>query len=159
MPTVHEAAVAEDRDDLETYAIIASELARGADRAALLAVHGLDEESYEALEERANLEMSGSLEHDGAGIPPAIARFDAVLRETAANATQGVPSLEEFARAFLVVQEGGAVHERLAERGLSVELLLRGSAHYTPRFVKEPELAARFRELTSRSPSGPSTKG
>ncbi|NUO51500.1 MAG: hypothetical protein HOV80_21810 [Polyangiaceae bacterium] len=142
--------MAEDRDDLETYAIIASELARGADRAELLASHGLDEESFEALEERANEEMSGGAEPDGPGIPDGVARFDAVLRAAAAGGSD-IPSLEDFARAFLVVQEGGAVHERLKERGLSVEVLLRGSAHYTPRLAHEPELAARFRELTSRS--------
>jgi hypothetical protein len=66
-----------------------------------------------------------------------------------------VPSLEEFARALMVVQEGGKVHERLAERGLSIELLLRGSSYYTPKLVSDPALARRFQELCSRS--GPKT--
>jgi len=137
-------------DDLETYAIIASELARGADRATLLAEHGLDEGSFEELQERAEAEMSGA-DSDSAGVPEPIARFDAVLRATAARSTAEIPSLEDFARAFMIAQEGGKVHERLQERGLSVELLLRASSHYTPRFAHEPELATRFRALCSRS--------
>lgn len=138
-------------DDIETYAIIASQLARGADRAALLAEHGLDEAALERLEERALAEMSGA-DGDGAGgVPAPIERFDAVLRATAARSTKEIPSLEDFARAFVIAQEGGKVHERLQERGLSIELLLRASAHYTPRLASEPELAGRFRALCSRS--------
>lgn len=148
---MHDGAVPSGEDDLETYAIIASELARGADRAALLAEHGLDEAGLEKLEERANAQMSGGDDDASAGVPEPIARFDTVLRRAAATSAADVPSLEDFVRAFLIAQEGGKVHERLKERGLSIALLLRGSAYYTPRLATDAQLARQFQALCSRS--------
>ena len=136
-------------DDLRVYAAVASDLARGRDRAETLAEHGLDEEAFDRLEDRAN-EAMAARDEGGDDIPKAIVEFDAVLRATASKSSLDVPSLEDFVRALVIAQEGGKVHERLAERGLSIELLLRGSAYYTPRLAGDPELARRFTELCSR---------
>lgn len=141
---------------MEVYGAIAADLARGRDRAETLAEHGLDEESFERLEDRALLAMAA--EDDAAnGVPEPVVQFDAALRARAQKETLDVPTLEDFVRALMVAQEGGKVHERLAERGLSVELLLRGSAHYTPKLATDVELARRFQELSSRS-VGPKKK-
>jgi hypothetical protein len=140
------------KDDLETYGAILAELARGADRADVLAQHGLDEERFEALEDRALALLSAE---EGDGVPEAVVRFDRAIRGGPA-AARALPSLEAFAQAYLIAQEGGNVAERLKERGSSLEVLLQGSEHYVPRFAKEPELLDRFLALTSRS--GPTKK-
>jgi hypothetical protein len=136
-------------DDLEIYAAIAAGLAGGLDRAELLRAHGLDELAYEALEARAEATLDAATSLDR-GVPEAIARFDRALRSAGAKDTREIPSLEEFARALMIAEEGGKVHERLAEKGFSVERLLRASAHYTPRLAHEPELARRFKALCRR---------
>jgi hypothetical protein len=140
------------RRELEIYGAIAADLARGRDRGEALAAHGLDEERFDALEERALAAMAADDDAQD-GIPEPIAQFDAALRVAHAPEPHDVPSLEDFVRALMVAQEGGKVHERLAERGLSLELLLRGSGYYTPKLVSDPELARRFQELCSRSGS------
>lgn len=146
--------VSADEDEIAAYAKVLSALARGADRARVLEAHGLDEERFEALEERALEALSAG--DDGDGIPPAVARFDAAIRNASPHAPAGPPSLEAFAQAYLIAQQGGNVAERLKEHGSSLDVLLRGSEHYVPRFAREPELADRFRALTSRT--GPPKK-
>jgi len=141
-------------DDLEIYAAIAAGIAGGLEREELLRAHGLDEEAFEALELRAEAALDAA-PGDDRGVPDAIARFDRALRQATVADTRAIPSLEEFARAILIAEEGGKVHERLLEKGLSVERLLRASAHYTPRLAREPDLALRFKELCRRGNAPP----
>ncbi len=148
------AAVSAGRDDVETYAQILAQLARGADRAATLEGHGLDESGFDEMETRVLEALEAADDPDG--IPAAVARFDAAMRAAPATGSPP-PSLEAFAHAFVVAQEGGNVSERLAERGSSLTVLLRGSDHYVPRFAKEPDLLDRFRALISRT--GPPKPG
>ena len=140
-------------DELETYGAILAALARGLDRAEVLAAHGLDEDSFEALEERALEALEAD---DSEGVPAAVVRFDAAMRRPGPPSVLQVPTLEAFAQAYVIAQEGGNVAERLKERGSSLDVLLRGSEHYVPRFTKEPELADRFRALVART--GPPKK-
>jgi hypothetical protein len=137
-----------DIDEMELYGAIAADLARGRDRAEALAAHGLDEAAFEQLEDRAYAAMS--VEDEQRGVPEPVARFDAALRAAAERHAGDAPSLEDFVRALQIVQEGGKVHERLDERGLSISLLLRGNAHWTPRLATDATLAARFKELCAR---------
>ncbi len=145
--------MSDGKDELQIYGEITADLARGRDRAETLAAYGLDEQSFDALEDRALALMAVEDDHPTTGVPEAVARFDAVLRAKAQATSDGVPSFEDFVRALMIAQEGGKVHERLAEHGLSIELLLRGSAYYTPRLATDPELARRFQDLCSRSAS------
>ena len=143
------------QDEIEIYASILAALARGVeDRAVVLARYELDEERFDELENRVLEALEA--DDDTGGIPVAVARFDAVMRAPIDNAPPP-PTLEAFAKAYMVAQEGGNVAERLQERGSSLAVLLRGSDHYVPRFAKEPELLDRFRALTSRS--GPAKPG
>lgn len=137
---------AEDGPDIEAYAILQMRLG-ASDRAAVLAEAGLTEEAYEALDERVQDALSRAIdESDEAGVPPLVARYDAALKK-AYEGLEPPLDLERFARATIVLRQGGDPTNALAKIGMTLQDYLRSSPIWAARLSKDEALARRFTDL------------
>lgn len=134
--------------DIEAYAALQMRLVgvEGDARTALLEAHGLTEDTYEALDERAQEALSRALDATEAGVPPLVARYDAALKKVHEGLEPPL-SLERFAEATLVVQKGGDPTKALERIGVSLPDYLRSSQAWAGRLAKDDDLARRFAKL------------
>jgi len=137
-----------DDPDIEAYAALQMRLigVEGEARAALLAAHGLTEESFDALDERAQDALSRALDASEAGVPPLVARYDAALKK-AHEGLEPPLSLDRFAEATLVMRAGGDPTKALARIGITFTDYFRSSQVWASRLSKDDELAQRFAAL------------
>jgi hypothetical protein len=140
-------------DPIETYARVMADIGAGKPRGEVLAAHGLDEVRFEAIEKAAFADVGEGVT-DAPVIPEADLRLDRAFREARDRSSDALLSIEEFARAAAVAQEGVQVSERLTKMGVSLQTFLKASGHYAPRLAREPELAARFNEVLSEKKTG-----
>lgn len=143
-------------DDVEAYARLAAELAHaGEARDGVLAAHGLDEASWEALDERWDARLDAAPAATEESVPPLVERharaFAARQRELDAAAparAQGSPDpaggleLRELAIALRIAQRGGRVDEALAARGWTAQTLTAATGRWARQIASQPELAA-----------------
>lgn len=134
--------------DIEAYAALQMQLVGidGEARAALLEAHGLNEDAYEALDDRAQEALSRALDATDAGVPPLVARYDAALKR-AHEGLEPPLSLERFAEATIVLGAGGDPTKALAKIGVSLPDYLRSSQAWAGRLAKDDDLARRFAAL------------
>ena len=136
--------------ELEAYAALAAALAApGADRAALLAEHGLDEEGWDALDDawQARLSEADSDEVDDTlGVPKLLAAYAEAFSRAQRGLSPGLLSFERFLEAAREMMRGTDMATVLKRLGLSLEEYLRGQAHWTARMLEDGDLAARFRQ-------------
>jgi hypothetical protein len=136
--------------DLEAYATIMAALAAmGDERAAILARHGLDEDTWEAIDARFQARLSDALEEEGDGIPALVASY-AKAYETAQRALAPAISLEELAMVTRLLQASGDMRASLAKVGLTMAAYVRGAEHWSRRIAESPELKVRFEEALRR---------
>ncbi|MFT3771308.1 MAG: hypothetical protein QM820_38320 [Minicystis sp.] len=130
------------------YAEIAAALAEpSADRAAVLAARGLDEDAWTALDRLFQARMSRAMDEDHDGVPPIVAAYaEAFARARAAlRRDEDVISIERYADATREIQQRGDPLPALARVGVSLEAFLRANEHWTRRMIEDPALLARFR--------------
>jgi hypothetical protein len=137
--------MADLRRDLDAYATLAARLAdQGADRGALLAQHGLDEDGWEALDDAWQARIFAPEEDGDDGIPPLIAAYsDAFARAQRARSGREV-TFERFVDATLALREGTEMTVVLARLGVTLDEFLAAQMHWTEAMLADDELAARF---------------
>jgi len=135
--------------DVEAYAALAAELADlRTDRAAVLAAHGLDEDAWDALDERWQDRLSAAEEAhgDADGVPPLVAAHaEAFVRAQRARVREVLP-FERFLAATRALRRGGDLAATLKRLDLTLETYLAAQAHWTARVLEDEALAARFDE-------------
>lgn len=135
-------------DDVARYAELAVALAVAEDRDAVLADHGLDEESFGRLEDRWLAELSRAEDAAGDGVPPLLQRFaEAVNAAQQRQATADVMPLERYALITRSISRGHEVAQVLERHRLSLADYLRSHQHWTMKMIGDPSLAARFTQL------------
>jgi len=137
--------------EIERYAAIAAELSRdGADRAAILAAHGLDESVWETIEAhwqaRLSTAMDGDLEQEG--VPDVLTQYSAAFAQAQAAESDGdVMSLERFAQATRAMATNSDIQQSLKQLGMTLGEFLKANQHWCVKMVTDPELAERFRKV------------
>lgn len=137
--------------DLHTYASLAAALAvPKADRQAILGAHGLDEDSWEELEERWLTRLQDAEDacaDDDEGVPPLVQAFANAFAEAQAEQGPAVMTLEQYAEAARALQGGRDLNGVLERLGVTLPVFLRSHQHWTARAAKEPQLAAALSRL------------
>jgi hypothetical protein len=139
--------MADPRGDIEAYAALAAALtAPDADRAAVLAAHGLDEEAWNALDDawQARLSAASDEEVEGFGVPGLIAAYAEAFSRAQRARAPGVLPFERFLEAAREMKQGRDMATALKRLGLTLEAYLGAQAHWTARMLEDEELAARF---------------
>jgi hypothetical protein len=137
--------------DVERYAAIAAELSRdGADRAAILGAHGLDESDWETIEgywqQRLSTAMDGDFEQEG--VPDVVTQYSAAFSKAQAAQAEGdVITLEQFGTATRHMANTSDVQQSLKQLGLTLSQFLKGNQYWCTKMVTDPELAERFRKI------------
>jgi len=139
--------------DVDTYATITAELAQPeTPREVVLARHGLDEESWVALDHYWQDRLSSALDEDVEGVPPLIAAYAAAFERARAAARKHATILpiERFADATREIQRRGDPVAALKHVGVSLEDFLRANEHWTKAMISDPDLLQRFRSRLAR---------
>jgi hypothetical protein len=134
---------------IEAYAQVMAELAAegkdAASREAVLARHGLDEDSWAAVDDRWQDELSAALDPEDDGVPAILsdyaAAYDAAQRGLAPPIT-----VEQLAQVTRLLQASGDVRAALARVGVSLADYVRGTEHWSRLFAGDPDLERRFDE-------------
>ena len=135
-----------DRFDLESYARLRARLALdGADRDELLAEHGLDEDSWDPIDEAWQERLAHDMDTEGDDVPESIARYSACFAEVQRDAPGRVLSLELFAQCTRAVQQSHDPARSLEKLGVTLSELLKANQHWSPRITGDAEIARRFK--------------
>ena len=140
------AAMVDLSSDIEVYAALSAALADpAADRAALLAAHGLDEDTWDALDDAWQARLSAAEEGEGEGVPPLVAAHaEAFARAQRARA--GAPlSFERFVEIARAMQRGSELATLLGRLGVSLDDFLTAQRTWTEAMIGDEGLAERFR--------------
>lgn len=138
---------------VEAYARVMAELASapGAARAAVLARHGLDEESWSTVDAHWQAEISAAMDADGDDVPEILSVYAAAYGE--AQRAQAPPiSIEAFARVTRLFQANGDVTAALAKVGVTMADYVRASQHWARRMTEDAELEQRFHDALAGRP-------
>jgi len=143
-----------DDIDLDTYAGLAAALAvPKADREAILGAHGLDEDSWEELEERwlARLQdAEDAFADDDEGVPELVQAFANAFAKAQTEHGPDVMTLQQYAEAACALQRGRDLNGVLERLAVTLPVFLRSHQHWTARTAKEPQLAAELSRLLRR---------
>lgn len=132
---------------IEAYAQVMAELASaGDDREPVLARHGLDEASWDALDTRWQDELSAALDPDDDGVPEVVSRYVAAY-EAAQRAIAPPITLEQFAQVTRLLSASGDVRAALAKVGVTMADYVRASEHWTRQIAGDEELERRFDQV------------
>ncbi len=136
--------------DLSTYATVMAKLAAaGADRAAVLASHDLDERRWDAVDTAWQQNLSAALDADEDGVPALVSEHAASY--AAAQRALALPiSLEQLAQVTRLLGASGDLRASLAKAGVALDAYLRGSEHWTRHIVEDPETERLYREALRR---------
>ncbi len=151
-------------EDLEAFAAVSAAVAlAGLERDAALRAHGLDEASWQALEDAwqarfdaepddevdldlddARLESADLEAH--AGPPALLTRFaEAFARAQRALSSRDVSSFDDFLEVTRAIRRGDDLRALLERKGLTLADFLRAQREHTARMLEDDELAERFR--------------
>ncbi|MGK3983619.1 hypothetical protein WME99_11325 [Sorangium sp. So ce136] len=145
--------------DLDTYARISAELAETpADRATILASHGLDEMRW------MDVEMTWLLRVATAALQSDLSLGEDLDRAyTAAQVELGSPgptlALEEYARLAARIEAGEPPSSVLARARLSLASYARLQRAWTLRLAADPALARTYREMVAAARPAPDSPG
>lgn len=142
--------------DVRAYAALSARLAEpDADRAALLAEHGLDEDGWDALDDLwiARLSEAADAAGDEDRVPPLVQEHaEAFARAQAERASAGAPlSFERFVEITLEIQRAGAdVKYVLSRNATTLHDYLRAEQHWLREMMDDAALQARFHKAMDR---------
>jgi hypothetical protein len=133
-------------NDVEAYAALSAALADPrADRGALLAARGLDEDAWDAIDDAWLARLSAADDNDD-GVPPLVAAHaEAFARAQRARAGEVLP-FERFAAAARQLARGTDLATALERLDLTLDAYLAAQAHWTREMLADDALAARFRK-------------
>ncbi|MGK4005425.1 hypothetical protein WMF31_22545 [Sorangium sp. So ce1036] len=133
--------------DVEAFATLAAQLADpSADRAALLAEHGLDEERWEALDDawQARFSEADGDDGDDVGVPPLVAAFAETFARVQRARARSALSFERFLEAARAMKRGTDMATVLGRLDLTLEDYLSAQQRWTAAMLEDEELMARF---------------
>jgi len=137
--------MADPRRDVSAYAALAAALAApGADRAALLSEHGLDEEAWDALDDAWQSRLSEAQGDDDLGVPALLTAYAEAFSRAQRERSPALLSFERFLEAAREMKRGSDMATLLKRLDISLEAYLRAQAHWTAKMLEDDELAARF---------------
>lgn len=133
-------------DDIEAYAALAASLADpAADRAALLAAHGLDEDAWDALDDTWQARLSAADEADTDGVPPLVAAYAEAFARAQRERAQSALSFERFIEVARAMQRGTDLATVLRRLDVSLLDFLSAQRRFTEAMLADEALAERFR--------------
>lgn len=137
--------MADLRSDVEAYAALAAALASpGTDRAALLASRGLDEETWNALDDAWQTRLSEAQDEDELGVPALLSAYAEAFSRAQRERSPALLSFERFLEASREMKRGTDMASILKRLDVTLEDYLRSQAHWTATMIGDAELAARF---------------
>jgi hypothetical protein len=141
--------------DVRAYAVLAVRLAEpDADRSALLAAQGLDEDSWDRLDDVWQERLSAAIEAmgDSDAVPPLVKEHaDAFAQEQAARVSAGAPlTFERFIEVTHEIQRGHDIQHVLKRNGTTLHDYLRAEQHWLTRMMDDADLQARFHRAMDR---------
>lgn len=135
-----------ERFDLDSYARLRARLALdGAERDKLLAEHGLDEDSWDRIDEAWQEQLAQDLEVEGDDVPESIARYSERFAEVQREAPGRVLPLELFAECTRAVQTSHDPTRSLKKLGVTLAEFLKANQHWSPRITSDAVVARRFK--------------
>lgn len=145
--------------DVRAYAKLSVRLAEpGADRDAILAEVGLDEESWEQLDDawQARLSEATELIGDEESVPPLVKEHADAFAEAQAERASLVPTLsfDRFIEVTLEIQRGQEPQHVLKRTGTTLHDYLRAQQHWLKEMMSDPVKAARFERAVGRAAGG-----
>ncbi|MEZ4300519.1 MAG: hypothetical protein R3B70_36590 [Polyangiaceae bacterium] len=140
--------------DVRAYAVLSVRLAEPeADREALLAEHGLDEDAWDELDDAWQARLSDALEAagDSDSVPLLIKEHaDAFAEAQAARVRPGPPlSIDRFIEVTLEIQRGQDIRHVLPRNKTTLHDYLRAQQHWLKQMMDDPELFARFQRAVA----------
>ncbi|WP_437553003.1 hypothetical protein WME95_17420 [Sorangium sp. So ce327] len=138
---------AQNVDDVEAYATLAAQLADpSADRAALLAAHGLDEAGWEALDDAWQARLSEADDDDGeeVGVPPLVVAYAETFARVQRARAKSELSFERFLEAARGLKRGTDMATVLSRLDLTLEDYLSAQQRWTAAMLEDEALMARF---------------
>lgn len=141
--------------DVRAYAELSVRLAEpDADRDALLAEHGLDEDGWDAIDDLWQARLSEAVDAmgDAETVPPLVKEHaDAFAAAQAARVSPGAPlTLERFVEVTLDLQRGQDVQHALKRHGTTLHDYLRAQQHWLKVMMADAALAERFERAMGR---------
>lgn len=115
----------------------------------MLRARGLDEDSFAEIDAEFQDALSEAMMHDGDGVPPLLASYDAALRTARAESAEDL-TLEQFASLTRELESGADASRAFSKRGITFERYVRASQRWTARLATDPELARRFISFRGR---------
>jgi hypothetical protein len=135
---------------MEGYAGVMAELAAAGDaRADVLARHGLDEASWDALDEAFQAELSAAMAAPDDEVPAVLSAYAAAY-EAAQRALGPTLSIERFAEVTRLVSASGDVRAALARVGVTLAEYVRATEHWPRRMAEDDAIERRFRAALAR---------
>jgi hypothetical protein len=133
--------------DLESYARLAAALvAPGVDRDAVLASHGLDEDSWEAIEQDWLERLSEADDAAGDGeVPPLVAAYAEAFARAQAEQAGEVLTFERYLEITRALSRGRDMAQLLDRFGIDLPTYLHSHRIWTVRMASDRELAERLR--------------
>lgn len=134
-----------DKLGLAEYAQLRARLAQdNVDRDALLAEHGFDEDSWDALDDAWQEQLSRDLDAGGDDVPASLMVYANTFAAAQRDAPGRLLELELFATCTRALQ--GARDPKLALQKLGVTLTeyLKANQTWSPQLARDPVLAKRF---------------
>jgi hypothetical protein len=148
------------RPDLTTdvcaYAVLSVELAQpDADREAILAAHGLDEDAWDAMDDGWQARLSDAVESAGEEdkLPLLVQEHaEAFARAQAERVSPGAPlSFERFIEITHDIQRGQDAQHVMKRNGTTLHDYLRAEQHWLKRMMDDGALQERFHKAMGRS--------
>jgi hypothetical protein len=141
--------------DVRAYAALSARLAEtDADREALLAEHGLDEDGWDEIDDawQARLSEAEDATGDEDAVPLLVKEHaEAFAQAQATRVSAGPPlTLERFIEITLDVQRGQDTQHVLKRNGTTLHDYLRAQQHWLKKMMEDAALAARFQRAMGR---------
>lgn len=134
-------------DDVQAYAALGAALADpSADREAIFTTHGLDEATWEIIEEtwQGRFDAADAAHGEAEGIPPLVVEHaEAFARAQATRGGAGLP-FERFVEVARAFARGDDAQGLLRRFGATLEEYLGAQREWTGRMLEDAELAGRF---------------
>lgn len=141
--------------DVRAYAELSVILAEpDADRVALLAERGLDEDAWDEIDDLWQTRLSEAIEVLGEvdTVPPLVQEHaEAFAKVQAARVATGAPlSFERFIEVTRELQRGHDIQHVLKRNGTTLHDYLRAEQHWLKQMMNDPALQARFHQAMQR---------
>ena len=141
--------------DVRAYAALSVRLAEpDADRAAILAEHGLDEDGWDAIDDAWQERLSEAVDAmgDEETVPFLVKEHaEAFAAAQAARTRAGDPMpMERFVEVTLDIQRGQDVQHVLQRNGTTLHDYLRAQQHWLKKMMEDADLARRFEQAMGR---------